>query len=66
MYVMTISEKKAYTINELCQLFSIGRTKTYQEIKEGKLPVKKIGSRTIITAESAQNWINSLPLSVGE
>lgn len=39
---MNTIEKKTYSINEFCQLFSIGRTKTYQEIKEGKLPIIKI------------------------
>ncbi|NCO04456.1 MAG: helix-turn-helix domain-containing protein [Alphaproteobacteria bacterium] len=59
MQINTI-EKKAYSINEFCQLFSIGRTKTYQETKEGKLPIVKIGSRTVIKAVDADTWFQNL------
>lgn len=60
---MNTTEKKAYSINEFCQLFSIGRTKTYDEIKEGRLPIIKIGSRTLIKADDANQWLESLKVS---
>lgn len=63
---MNLIEKKAYTINEFCQLFSIGRTKAYDEIKKGKLSVRKVGSRTLITADAARKWMDSLPIWIGD
>lgn len=52
--------KAAYSISEFCNLFSIGKTKTYEEIKEGRLKLTKIGRRSIVTAQAADNWLNSL------
>ena len=39
----------------------IGVTKTYQEIKTGRLVARKCGSRTIITLEEERVWLQSLP-----
>lgn len=58
---MNLKEKEAFTITEFCQLYSIGRTKAYEEIKSGRLQIRKIGKRTIITAEAAQEWLANLP-----
>lgn len=53
-------EKHAFSIEEFCRLYSIGKTKTYEEIKDGKLKIKKVGRRTIITAEAAKEWLEAL------
>ena len=53
--------KAAYSITEFCALTGIGRTKAYAEIAAGRLHAKKVGSRTLITAESGKNWLDSLP-----
>lgn len=52
--------KLAYSINEFCEAVSIGRNKTYIEIKEGRLKTVKIGRRTVIRREDAEAWLNSL------
>ncbi len=54
-------QQKAYDIRSFAKVFSIGRTKVYQEIKEGKLAAVKIGRRTVITARAADEWLQSLP-----
>lgn len=54
-------QRKAYDLKSFCEAFSIGRTKVYQEIREGKLKTLKVGRRTIITAQAADDWLNSLP-----
>ena len=51
---------QAYDIPTFCRVYSIGRTKLYQEIKAGRLQVKKIGRRTIIPAASAELWLQNL------
>lgn len=47
-----IIEPLAYSINEACRVSSLGRTRIYQLISEGRLEVRKIGKRTLIPAAS--------------
>jgi excisionase family DNA binding protein len=53
---------RAFGIQEFCQRFSIGRTSVYQEIGEGRLRARKIGRRTIITEDDAEDWLQRLPV----
>lgn len=48
----------AYSIADACKVSSIGRTRLYSLIAEGKLEARKVGKRTLIPAESLQNLIN--------
>lgn len=52
----------AYTIKEFCAAYGIGMTKTYEQIKSGKLKARKVGKRTIILSADAAKWAASLPL----
>jgi hypothetical protein len=40
----------------------VGNTKGYEPIAEGKLAARKLGSRTMIEAESVRGYVSSLPL----
>ncbi|WP_120075869.1 helix-turn-helix domain-containing protein [Aurantiacibacter odishensis] len=42
----------AYSITEACQVSSIGKTRLYDLINEGRLKVTRIGRRTLVNAES--------------
>lgn len=53
----------AFSIDQLCQWASIGRTTIYEEIKEGRLLVRKVGRRTIILRGDAERWLSSLPIA---
>lgn len=55
---MDTSPTKAYDIASFCKAYSIGRTRAYQEIKEGRLKVAKVGKRTLIPAQSAEEWLS--------
>lgn len=57
---MTTDSKQAYDILTFCELFGIGRTLAYREIKEGRLKIVKVGRRTLITAEAAKQWLSLL------
>lgn len=46
--------KLSYTVDETTFVIGCGRSKVYQLIGQGKLVARKIGSRTILTAESVQ------------
>ena len=60
MSQLNTAGKLAYSINEFCEAVSIGRNKTYLEIKEGRLKTVKIGRRTVIRREDAEAWLNSM------
>lgn len=47
----------AYSIADACQLSSLGKTYVYKLIREGKLTARKIGNRTLVTAESLRRLI---------
>ncbi len=64
--VMNRLEKLFYTIDEACYVTGRGRTAIYQDIASGKLRASKCGRRTLIAAESLQNWKDSLlPMAAG-
>jgi hypothetical protein len=56
----------AMTVKEFGLRYRLGLTKTYEEIKSGRLRAVKCGARTLILARDAQAWERSLPaLAVG-
>ena len=46
----------AISVTEFCQTFSIGRSTFYQEVKAGRLKVRKVGMRTLVASAEAQDW----------
>jgi len=54
--------QRAMSIAEFCQRYGIGRTTAYAEIKEKRLRGRKIGKRTIITEDDAEEWLRHLPV----
>jgi hypothetical protein len=56
------ARQRAMSIAEFCQRYSIGRTKAYEELKSLRLRGRKIGKRTIITEDDAEDWLQSLPV----
>ena len=51
----------AYGISEACNALSMGRTRLYALIAEGKIEARQCGGRTLIPAESLQAFVASLP-----
>ena len=49
------------SIRTFCKTYDIGRTSTYRQIKSGLLKVRKVGRRTLIGADDAEEWLNRLP-----
>lgn len=54
---MNNPEKIAYTINEACAAIGIGRSFLYRLGSEGKIDLRKIGGRTLVTAASLERLI---------
>lgn len=49
------------TIPECCRLAAIGRTKFYQLIGAGQIPIRKIGKKTLVAADDLRRWAERLP-----
>ena len=55
------ARQRAMSIAEFCERYGPGKTKTYEELKCGRLRGRKIGKRTIITEDDAEDWLRHLP-----
>ncbi|MFZ1415499.1 MAG: helix-turn-helix domain-containing protein [Defluviicoccus sp.] len=55
-----MTERVAYSPEEVAIVCGIGRTLVYDHIKQGKLKKIKVGRRTLITADEVQRWLKSL------
>ena len=49
-----LEEKRAYRINEFCATYGLGRTKTYDLIRTGKLRTIMVGGRRLIHKDAAE------------
>jgi hypothetical protein len=56
------ARQRAMSIAEFCERYGPGRTKAYEELKSGRLRGRKIGKRTIITEDDAEDWLRCLPV----
>ena len=54
-------EPGAFDLLEFCGWARISRTTAYEEIKSGRLIVRRIGSKPLITIEEAKAWFARLP-----
>ncbi len=55
------SDKLAFSVDEAAKAAGVGRTLTFQEIRDGNLIARKIGRRTIILREDLEAWLKSRP-----
>jgi hypothetical protein len=53
--------QRAMSIAQFCERYGPGRTKAYEELKSGRLRGRKIGKRTIIAEDDAEDWLRRLP-----
>jgi excisionase family DNA binding protein len=51
----------AYSIPEVMARVGVGRDKLYCLIREGKLPARKLGRKTLILASDLERFLESLP-----
>lgn len=48
------------TINQVASLLNLGRTKTYEIVRSGKIKSLKVGSRRLIRREDVELYVNSI------
>ena len=54
--LQAIISRQAFDIPEFCEAYRVGRSTTYEEIREGRLKIFKVGKLTRISVEAAENW----------
>jgi excisionase family DNA binding protein len=53
--------KAAFSMEDFCNSYSVGKTTVYEEISWGRLRAVKVGRRTLIPLTSADEWLKSRP-----
>jgi excisionase family DNA binding protein len=59
--VSPATECAAYSIPEVMARVGVGRDKLYCLIREGKLPARKLGRKTLILASDLGAFLEALP-----
>ena len=54
-----IRSRLAFGVNDACVVTGLGRSFLYKEIGAGRLPVCKVGSRTLIFAADLRAWLET-------
>lgn len=58
---MNISLSGAFTVKEFLAWARISRTTFYKEANAGRIPIKKVGKRSLVLRSDAQKWLDNLP-----
>ena len=56
-----LPRRLAYSIKEAGEMIGVGRGTVFALIRDGKLPARKLGSRTLIRAEDLEALVANLP-----
>ena len=54
-------QKMAFSVDEAAMRAGLGRDAIYSAVREGKLEAKKMGRRTLVTADALRRYLDSLP-----
>lgn len=52
------NKKYVYTVDEIKDILGIGINQTYELVKTGAFPVKKIGRKNLIPVVPFHEWLN--------
>jgi excisionase family DNA binding protein len=55
------SPRLVHSIADVAKIVGLGRTFIYQQIKEGRLRVRKAGRRTVVFDTDVKAWLAALP-----
>ncbi len=56
------SPRLVHSIADVAKIVGLGRTFIYQQIKEGRLRVRKAGRRTVVFDTDLKAWLAALPV----
>jgi len=52
----------ALSVTDFLRRYSVGRTLFYRLVNSGALPVRKVGTKTLIRVSDAEAWAANLPV----
>lgn len=55
-------ERLAYSVSEFCGMAGISASAFYREVRAGRIIVRKMGRKSVVTQTDAQTWLASLPV----
>lgn len=58
-----MQESKLVSINDAARMLGIGRSTLYLILKDGQLPARKLGKRTLILRSDIESFVEALPLN---
>ncbi len=53
------TDVKATSINGVCQMYVFGGTTVERAIRNGELPVSRVGRRVVIRIDDVEKWIGA-------
>jgi len=54
---------RTLSIKEFCDQYCVGATRLYEEVKYGRIRLRKLGRKSLITRDEAERWLKNLPTS---
>ena len=54
---------RVMSIKEFCDEYGVGTTQCYEEVKRGRIRLRKLGRKSLITRDEAERWLENLPTS---
>ena len=62
---LPIFDRLAVTITDATRMSAIGRSKLYEFIKDGRLPIVKVGAKTLVRVDALDALLKSLEVPNG-
>jgi hypothetical protein len=56
-----LESRGALSVDEFTSWSGIGRSKFYKEVAEGRLRLRKVGRKSVVTVPDALAWLENLP-----
>ena len=57
---LPVFDRLAVTITDASRMSAIGRSKLYEFIKDGRLPIVKVGAKTLVCVDTLKALLKSL------
>lgn len=54
-----IIQPQLFNVATVCKMLSISRSTFYELVKDGRLPVYKLGTRTLVTSLAIQHFVQA-------
>jgi excisionase family DNA binding protein len=58
----TSMDELLLSVTQCCRLISVGRTRFYELVGSGEIPIRKVGRRTLVATADLKQWAAHLPV----